>query len=278
MKRQIFIIAAFLVPVISGLSLPAFAAEEAVSAHTEIVFDKFPEHESMSSSTAVANGERETLDVQVVSWRDMPFQTVKKQALDYSCGSAAVSTLLTHVYGAKTSEGSIFKAMFDAGDKERIRREGFSLLDMSNYLNDRGYKTKGYKVKLDAIEKNKVPFIALVNDNGYNHFVVVKSIKGPRVLVGDPNKGNVIHHRQVFEKMWNGIALLVVNYAGKGREIFENDKEWRLARMVVNPSEADFPGIDSLVLPPTQWQIAPVETNILSAVNLDTLSGIGGIQ
>jgi predicted double-glycine peptidase len=256
----------------------AFAELQTDAVNQEIVFDKFPEQEMALSSTNVVNGERETLDVPVVSWRDMPFQTVKKQALDYSCGSAALSTLLTHVYGDKTSEGAIFKAMFDQGDQVRIRKEGFSLLDMSKYLNAKGYKAVGYKVGLDSLAKSKAPFVALINDNGYNHFVVVKSIKGPHILVGDPNKGNVIHERSRFEKIWNGIALVVVNNAQKGRKIFENDKEWRLARVVVDPSNADYPGIDGNVLPSHQWQISPMTTDLLSSVNFDSLSGIGGVQ
>lgn len=281
MNRTVLTLCTLSVLILSnGISSPAFAesGKSVVVQEETTILDHFPEQENTLSSTAAVNGERETVDVPVISWRDLPFQTVKKQALDYSCGSAAVSTLLTYVYGNKTAEGAVFKAMFEAGDQEKIKREGFSLLDMSNYLNSQGHKAIGYKVSLEAIEKNKVPFIALINDSGYNHFVVVKSIKGPHVLIGDPNKGNVIHARRSFEKMWNGIALVVTNSARKARNVFENDKEWKFARVLTSPAEADYPGIDTTALPFTQWQIAPSRVDLLSSIDPTSITGLGGIQ
>lgn len=259
-------------------------AQDDVVVRQEKIQDNFPEQEISSSSMSVGNGKREAVDVPVISWRDMPFQTVKKQGLDYSCGSAALSTLLTYVYDTKTSEGAVFKAMFDGGDQDNIRREGFSLLDMSKYLNSRGFKAVGYKVNLDTMEKNKVPFIALINDNGYNHFVVVKSIKGQHLLVGDPNKGNVIHYRASFEKAWNGIALVVTNRAKAAHAFFDKDSEWRYAHRLADPAETDYAGLDSTVLQPIPWQIAPMNTDLLGSLNIPTAdlvqhfsSGIGGV-
>lgn len=259
-------------PVCAQPSDPVVVKQETVT-----IAEHFPEQEIELASTAAGNGVRETLDVPVVSWRDLPFQTVKRQALDYSCGSAALSTLLTYVYGNKTPEGAVFKAMFESGDQNKIKREGFSLLDMSNYMNSRGYKTVGYKVALDVVEKNKVPFIALINDAGYNHFVVVKSVKGPYVLVGDPNKGNVIHERKKFEAMWNGIALVVTNNARRARETFDNQREWKLARVIARPQESDYAGIDSAILPSMPWQVVPASVDLMSTINATSLAGIGGL-
>ncbi len=241
----------------------AVAATDNIVVRQDIIPEQFHEQKVDSSLTTIANGKNGIIDVPVISWRDMPFQTVKKQALDYSCGSAAISTLLTYIYGFKTPEKNIFKAMFESGDKNKIRQEGFSLLDMSEYLNRNGFKSVGYKLTLDVVEKSKVPFIGLINDNGYNHFVVVKSINGSRLLVGDPNKGNVIYKRAEFEKMWNGVALIITNYAHKARQAFGDTQEWEYAHNNLSlPSNADFPGIDSTVLSPLQWQIAPSTSGI----------------
>lgn len=254
----------------------AVAAED-ILVKKDVVLDSFPEQEIQPAKASVANGRRETLDVGVISWRDIPFQTVKRQALDYSCGSAAVSTLLTYIYGRKVNEGAVFKAMFETGDKDRIRREGFSLLDMSNYINGLGFKSVGYKVSLNEMEKSRAPFIALINDNGYNHFVVVKSIKGRYVLIGDPNKGNVILARNAFEKSWNGIALVITNYARKAHDFFDNEKEWTLARRPADASSAGDVGTDTAALPSMQWQVAPARVELLSSLNaIQQISG--GVQ
>src|SRR5690606_40798166 len=54
--------------------------------------------------------------------------------LDFSCGSAATATLLTYQYGHPVTELEVFRQMYAQGDQARIRKEGFSLLDMRRYL------------------------------------------------------------------------------------------------------------------------------------------------
>jgi hypothetical protein len=240
---------------------------------TEIITDQVvaesfvAEDPTKTSDVAVSNGEHETLNVPVISWRDLPFQTVKRQALDYSCGSAAVATLLTYIYDTQTPEESVFKAMFEAGDQAKIRQKGFSLLDISRYLNKRGFKAAGYKIGFDSVEKKKVPFIALVNNDGYNHFVIVKSLMGPYVLVGDPSRGNVIYRRDDFSKKWNGIALVVTNHAQQARASFNNQKDWKYAHPLALPYEGEYPGLDSVGIPSTNWQVAPFNWDIMTPVN-----------
>lgn len=276
MKRsKLYIYAATLWALTGGLYAgQAIAAPslDPIILQQETIVENFPEQEVGNASVRVFSGKRKTINVPVKSWRDIPFQTVKRQALDYSCGSAAVSTLLTYVYDHKTSEGDIFKAMFKAGNQEKIKKEGFSLLDMSNFLNKKGFKAIGYRVKLDVIESKKVPFIALINNKGYNHFVVVKSISGPYVLVGDPSKGNKIFKRAAFNKMWNGIALIVTNHAKKARSHFKNKKEWTYARALALPSEGNQMGVDRAALTPIPWQVAPSGIDVLNTALTSTTS------
>ena len=80
----------------------------------------------------IGNGFRDSLpamNVGVTSWRDWPFQTVKRQGLDYSCGSAAVATLLTYAYDKPVTEKEVFLAMFGGGNQVMVKRPvnvGFS--------------------------------------------------------------------------------------------------------------------------------------------------------
>lgn len=62
--------------------------------------------------------------ISVVSWRDIPFRTVVRQRYDYSCGSAAIATLLRHHYGLDAREAQVFQSMYARGDQERIQRVG----------------------------------------------------------------------------------------------------------------------------------------------------------
>jgi uncharacterized protein len=246
-------------------------AETAAQTETPAV-EQFPETAIAPARVVIGNGPRDTMNVGVVSWRDWPFQTVKRQAYDFSCGSAAVATLMSYVYDIKVTEKQVFKAMFDAGDQEKIKREGFSMLDMSNFLNSYDLKTNGYKLPLASIEKNRVPFIALINRKGYNHFVVVKGVASNYVLVGDPNNGNVVYGREAFEKMWNGIALVVTNNARKARTVYNNPREWKLVRSLATLRESNNElGIDNAGLSPMPWQMAPAETDLFTITN-DTIT------
>src|SRR3982751_2740067 len=58
------------------------------------------------------------------------FGTVVRQQYDFSCGSAALATLLRYHYEDPQTEQSVFLDMFRDGDQDQIRRLGFSLLDM----------------------------------------------------------------------------------------------------------------------------------------------------
>lgn len=236
-----------------GLALcgaPARGAE----AHDPV--PDFPEQILTTAPVSIANGPRNTLNVAVTSWRDIPFQTVKRQALDYSCGSAAVATLLTYVYGQPVSEAEVFRAMFAAGDQASIRRAGFSMLDIRSYLAQRGLKAEGFRLSLDEVERKRVPFIALLEQRGYHHFVLVKSIRRDSVLVGDPVRGNAVMRRGEFLGKWNGIALIVTNQARRARALFGDEAEWRMARTLSYPSaRAVVPGVEALRPDATRWQM-----------------------
>lgn len=166
--------------------------------------------------------------VRVTSLKEARFRTVVRQMYDFSCGSAALATLLSHHYRHQHSEADVFQAMYAAGERERIERYGFSLLDMKMYLATLGLRSDGYRVGLDTLARLGVPAITLIDTGGYKHFVVVKGIRGDEVLVGDPATGLRIYSRQRFEQIWAGIIFLVRDDAATGREHFNRDQEWQV--------------------------------------------------
>ena len=147
--------------------------------------------------------------VNVMSWWDIPFRSIVRQRYDFSCGSAAVATLLTHQYGIQTAEAEPFKAMWNAGDRAKIKQVGFSMLDMKTYLRARGFNAEGFRLPIDELRKVSQPAIALIDLDGYKHFVVVKGFVGNTVLVGDPVRGLTKYDKGQFAKMWNGIVLMI---------------------------------------------------------------------
>ncbi len=186
-----------------------------------------------AAATAVADDLRfvaplgGSLNVPVVSLKEARFVSTTHQQYDFSCGSAAVATLLTHHYGWRVEESQVFQAMFERGDREKIRREGFSMLDMKQYLDSKGFQASGVETTLDQLAKAKIPGIVLINENGYTHFVVIKGLHADEVLIGDPAAGTRIVKRAELERSWiNNIALVVVTNTQLAR--FDRNEDWRI--------------------------------------------------
>ncbi len=166
-----------------------------------------------------------SFQLQVMTWWDIPFRSVIRQRYDFSCGSAALATLLTYHYGVPTSEAMPFRAMWEKGDREAIRKVGFSMLDMKHYLASRGFRAEGFRLTGEQLKQVKRPTIVLMDLNGFKHFVVIKGVRGDRVLTGDSVLGLNEYALSDFEKHWNGIALAIVE-GGAKRPGFNLAGDW----------------------------------------------------
>jgi predicted double-glycine peptidase len=167
-----------------------------------------------------------SMNVMVTSLKEARFNTTIRQKYDFSCGSAALATLLTYHYEDPVSESSVFKEMFNTGDQQKIREYGFSLLDIKKYLQSRGYAADGFRASLDKLETLGVPAIVLINHKGYRHFVVLKGVHNENVLVGDPSLGIRTMPRTEFEPMWNGLLFLIRNKKQVANQNFNKNAEW----------------------------------------------------
>jgi hypothetical protein len=167
-------------------------------------------------------------NLRLTSYAEIPFRTVIRQQFDYSCGSAALATMLHYQYGKPVNEAEVFKAMYEVGDQDRIQKLGFSLLDMKKYLASIGYVADGYRLSLKELQDAKVPGIALIQIGSYKHFVVIKGVVGDRVLVGDPARGLSSYGAEEFGQMWNGIVFLVHEQPANDPDpIFNSAEEWK---------------------------------------------------
>lgn len=149
--------------------------------------------------------------VPVISLKEARFRATIRQQYDFSCGSAALSTLLTYHYGYPVPEQVVFEEMFQLGDRVKIQQEGFSLLDLKLFLEKHGFNADGFEAPLDKLESVGIPAIVLLKENGYSHFVVVKGVRDGRVLIGDPAGGTRVMTRNHFESIWVNQILFVIN-------------------------------------------------------------------
>lgn len=145
----------------------------------------------------------------VTSMREAKFTDMVPQKTDYSCGAAALATILKYAYDQDVTEQGVIRGMMKVSNPVLVRQRGFSMLDMKHYAEDRGMQVKVYKLKAAQLHLLPVPVVALINLNGFAHFVVVARAEGNKVYLADPALGNRVMAQQEFAPLWNGLAFAI---------------------------------------------------------------------
>jgi hypothetical protein len=142
--------------------------------------------------------------------RDIRYGHIVSQRYDYSCGSAALATLLKYGYGIDIPEPELIQRMMAFSTPEVVVKNGFSMLDMKHFVETIGLRGRGFRVNLDALYHLQIPVLVLMNIGGYEHFVIVKHAENGRVFIADPALGNRIVLDQDFVASWNGLVFAVL--------------------------------------------------------------------
>ncbi len=186
-----------------------------------------------ASDFGLVGGNR-AFSMKVVSFKAQRFEAVVPQEYDFSCGSAALATLLQYHYDHPITEQEVLDSMYKVGDQEKIRKQGFSLLDMKQYLASQGFNADGFKLdSLKKISAAGIPGIALINTNGYMHFVVIKGMNEKYVLVGDPSLGIRKVSHEDFSDMWNNVFFVIRNHVDRANLNFNHEDTWASRRKVL---------------------------------------------
>ena len=142
---------------------------------------------------------------------EVRFRNIVRQAYDYSCGSAALTTVLQHYLGRNFQERQVMEGLLHYGENERIvERRGFSMLDMKRLVTALGFPAGGFKAEIEDLIELDHPAIVPIHYSGFKHFVVVKTIQDGRVFMADPSKGNISFTLSRFEEAWDQNVLFVI--------------------------------------------------------------------
>ncbi len=185
--------------------LLAFAAAAALWLTTGVADVRAQTSHGIGALTGIAPAQKT-----VRSLRDLRFRELIQQHYDFSCGSAALASLLHYGYGMDVSEQELIKQMMVGADPEEVVQNGFSMLDMKRYVEAVGMRAHGYRIEPDALYRLQIPVIALLDIKGYRHFVLVKGASAGRVYVADPALGHRVMAEKDFVDGWNGIVLAVI--------------------------------------------------------------------
>lgn len=139
------------------------------------------------------------------------YNNIIRQAFDYSCGSAALTTLLDFYLGRNFQERQVMEGLLQFGDSEKIvARRGFSLLDMKKLVTALGHPSGGFRAEKEDLIKLDHPAIAPIEFAGFKHFVVIRGVKDGHVYLADPSLGNISFTLSRFLEVWDKNVLFIV--------------------------------------------------------------------
>jgi hypothetical protein len=173
----------------------------------------WPAPKAFAANVEVSSGLRVAPAIR--SMKDLRDRNLVRQRYDFSCGAAALATLLRYGYSEPVGERELLLQLFELlSDEERATSErlGFSLLDLQRLAQARGYRAQGFRLAPQYLTKLKGPVIVYIEPRGYRHFAVLRGIRGDRVYLADPARGNIRMPAYAFLESWlrNGTGVIFV--------------------------------------------------------------------
>jgi hypothetical protein len=161
----------------------------------------------------------------IKTWKELREQNVIMQKRDYSCGAAAIATLMRHYFQDDITEKEILDNItsgLNEVELKKRKKKGFSLLDLKKFAERRGYIAMGTKLKLSSLPKLRGPVLVFLDLKDYKHFAILRGIKGNRVFIADPSRGNMRMSIDKFAEEWAGVTLVL------GKKGFKTPTEYPL--------------------------------------------------
>ncbi|MGD9857141.1 MAG: C39 family peptidase, partial [Planctomycetaceae bacterium] len=115
------------------------------------------------------------------NWMEIRNHNIVMQQRDYSCGAAALATLLRYHWGDPVTETQVLqevvKMLTQEEMKDRIEK-GLSLTDLRKVSVRMGYQATIGKLSFDKLKDSKVPLVVGLVVNKFDHFVVYRGTDG----------------------------------------------------------------------------------------------------
>ena len=147
------------------------------------------------------------------SWQEIRIRNIVMQKHDYSCGAAALATVMRYGLGDNISEMAVLKAVDQVLTAEEIQdraKNGLTMTDLRRVAVKMGYVASIGTVKASDLMTSKVPLVVGIIDDGYDHFVVVRGVLNGWIFLADPMRGNIRLPLSVFQNKWQKNAVMVV--------------------------------------------------------------------
>jgi predicted double-glycine peptidase len=171
------------------------------------------------------------------SWKELHERHVVMQKYDYSCGAAALATLIQYYFQDNVNEGNILASILENLSEEDFvdrTENGLSLLDLKQCAGKMGYQAVGVRLKYANLSQLKGPILIHIERDGYKHFAVFRGLHGDRIYLADPSRGEIRMSVYRFSEEWTGIALVL----GKSNFGLPDNYPLTLGEADIAPDEA----------------------------------------
>lgn len=145
--------------------------------------------------------------------RELRRENVVMQQRDYSCGAAALATVIQYHWGDEVTETQLLQELLRMLTldevKERVQK-GLTLTDLRRLAVRVGYQATIGRLEFEKLRESKVPLVVGIVVNDFDHFVVFRGTDGRYVYLADPARGNIRTPIPAFLDQWQKNAVLVV--------------------------------------------------------------------
>lgn len=176
----------------------------------------------------------------VAHYRGLRYEGVVGQTDWFTCGPAALATLLTFYYDMPSTEEEMLEAALRSEtEADNLNpEEGLSLLSLKHALLDKGITSQGYLVTLEALveyfRRGGLPVILHVTEPQL-HYVVAVGVTERDIVLADPSLGLYAFpvDALVHEKGFSGTILvplpeegsLIATAASRQKEVLRQYEE-----------------------------------------------------
>ena len=180
----------------------------------------------------------------IVTWTEIRDQNVVLQQRDFSCGAAALATVLRYYWGKDIQEDDVLESLSRALKPDALKERtenGLSLADLKVVSDRMGFDAAVGKLdNLQKLGESKIPLIVPVKLGGNDHFVVYRGMCSGFVFLADPIRGNLRLGACDFEKAWIKNAVLVVTLPDMTSSA--------VSRLGIRPEEVQLAQLNSQVI------------------------------
>jgi uncharacterized protein len=146
------------------------------------------------------------------SWKTIREKGIVMQSYDFSCGSAALATLMCYYFQDDVTERNVLENMLNHLSDEEVKQrqeDGLTMLDLKQCAERMGYQAVGVKLEPSVLPQLQGPILIHLQRGDYKHFAVLRGVRGDRVYVADPSSGNVRTTVPRFLRQWTDVALVL---------------------------------------------------------------------